>query len=139
MKFSPFLSIPLALLLVTGSALAGPGDGPRSRHGPDFDKRVERMAEELDLTDEQSAQLVEVFEASAIEREALREKMEEQFRPERCALHLTTVEQIREILTDEQEAEMEDRLERWANSADSHGKKGRKGGPMQDCDPAGSI
>lgn len=124
----------LAGLLIAGSAHAGPGDSHRGRWEPDLDRRVERMSEELDLTEGQSAQLLEVFEASAAEREALREKMEEQFKPEMCAIHLATVEQVREILTDEQETELEGRLERWADVAEGKGRRGPRGGFTRECE-----
>lgn len=135
MKLPILSSLSLALLLTASIAAAGDRDGHRGRHGPDLEKRVEHMAVELDLSDEQSEQLLAVLQASASERDALREKMEQQYKPEMCALHLATIEQVREILSEEQAAELEGRLDRMADAGDSKGWRGRKGG-MKDCEPA---
>jgi Spy/CpxP family protein refolding chaperone len=135
MKLSILSGTTLALLLAAGTAHAGdPGDH-HGRHGPDLEKRVAHMAVELDLSDEQSQQLLAVLQASAAEREALQAKIDEQFKPEMCALHLATKEQVLEILTAEQAAEMEGHLDRMSGVADARGWRGPKGGPMQDCEP----
>lgn len=134
MKQSYLIGIPLALLLSASLAQAEPGD--HGRRGPDMDQRIERLTEELGLSEEQSDQLLAVMQASAAEREALREKYEAQIKPELCTLHLATMEQVREILTAEQATELESKLERWA-SADAPGGRphGKKGNMLKDCDP----
>ena len=125
-------------LLVAGSAHAGRPDHP---HGPfehDFERRVERLAEDLDLSAEQREQLLAVFEASATEHEALREKIQQQFGPEMCALRLATEEQVREILTAEQQAELDERKQRMAEFVEGRGPRGDKGpmaGFLDDCEP----
>lgn len=146
MKTSSLLGLAMVSLLMASAVHAaggaGPGDGPRDGHrkghwghgGPDMEQRVERMAEELGLSEEQSTQLLAVFEASAAEREALRQKIDEQFKPERCAIQTATVAQVREILTDEQEAELEGRLERWADLGEDKGRRGPRGGFAKDCE-----
>ena len=137
MKHSYLISIPLTLLLVATSAQAEPGD--RGHHRPDMEKRIERMTEELDLTTEQSEQLLAVMQASAAERAALREKYAAQIKPEMCALHLATMEQVREILSAEQAAEMESKLEHRASAEAPDGgwRHGKKGNPLKDCEPQG--
>ena len=134
MKHSYLISIPLALLLAATSAQAEPGD--RGNRGPDMEKRIERMTEGLDLTTEQNEQLLAVMQASAAERQALREKHEAQIKPELCTLHLATMEQVREILTAEQAAELEGKLERWASTDRPEDQRhGKKGNPLKDCAP----
>jgi len=137
MKHEYWYSIALALSLLAGPACAGDNEsrgGPHDRGGPNMEKRMQHLSEELDLSDEQSKELQAVMEVAALEREAVREKFEEQIKPELCAIHLSTMEQVREILTEEQAAELESRMERWA-SADGHGGRSRGKGPMlRDCE-----
>lgn len=133
MKHAYMISIPLALLLAASSAQADPRD--RQQRGPDMEKRIEHMTEELDLTDEQSDQLLAVMEASALERDALREKYAAQMKPELCTLHLATMEQVRNILSEEQAAELETKLERWASDDAPGGPRhGRKDRALKDCE-----
>lgn len=136
MKQSFVISILLALLLAASLAQAESREGPYRDRGPDMEKRIERLTEELDLSEVQSAQLLAVMQASAVERKTLRDKYEAQMKPELCALHLATVEQVREILSAEQAAELENKLERWASDdapgGRHHGKKGRM---LKDCEP----
>lgn len=126
----------LALLLAAGLAQAESRDKPYRDRGPDMEKRIERLTEELDLSEQQSEQLLAVMQAAAVERKALRDKYEAQIKPELCTLHLATVEQVREILNAEQAAELESKLERWASDeapgGRHHGKKGRM---LKDCEP----
>ncbi len=143
MKHSCLFSIPLALLLAASSAQAGDTEAQgrhhdrHDRHGPDMEKRMQRLSEELELSSEQSAQLQAVMEAAAAEREALREQHEAQIKPEMCALHLATMEQVREILSPEQAEELEAKLDRWA-SAEGPGSRHRgKGRAMKDCEQPG--
>jgi Spy/CpxP family protein refolding chaperone len=137
MKTVTLVSAALALL-VAGSAHAGHRDHPHGPFEPDFEKHVQRMAEELDLSAEQSDQLQAVFEASITEHEALRARIQEQFGPEMCALRQATDEQVREILTSEQQAELDERKERLAEFAEGRGPRGHKG-PMgaflAECEP----
>jgi len=139
MKHSCLLCIPLALLLGASTAQANDDDNSgkyHDRHGPDMERRMEHLSEELQLTSEQSEQLQAVMEAAAIEREAILEEFETQIKPQLCALHLDTQEQVREILSPEQAEELESRMERWAPGG-GPGRHRGKGHPMQDCEPAG--
>jgi len=133
MRTLGLLTIPAALLLGTSLAIAGSGDKHREHHGGGPEKHFERLAEELDLTAEQSEQLKAVMEAAAEEREALREKFAAQIKPELCSLHLATVEQVREILSPEQAAELEERMERWGGPQ-GHGGHHSRAAALEDCE-----
>jgi Spy/CpxP family protein refolding chaperone len=134
MKAFYYLSVPLALLLSASSSHAGSPEEFRGRQGPDMEERMERLAEELDLSTEQTDQLQSVMEAAADEREALREKYARQMKPELCSLHLATMEQVREILSEEQAQELEEKLERWGPGGGPGGRHPGKGRPWQDCE-----
>jgi Spy/CpxP family protein refolding chaperone len=135
-KQSFMTSLLLALLLAASSAQAEPRDKQYRDRGPDMETRIERLTEELDLSEEQSEQLLAVMQASAAERKALRDKYEAQIKPELCALHLATVEQVRGILSAEQADELESKLERWASDGAPGGRHhGKKGHALQDCEP----
>lgn len=139
MKHPYFYSVALTLSLLAGSAWAGDNEEHHSshdRHGPNMEKHMQRLREDLGLSDEQSAELQAVMEAAALERDAVREQMEEQFKPELCAIHLSTMEQVREILTAEQAAELETRMDRWA-PAGPGGKVRGKGRSLKDCEQTG--
>jgi len=139
MKHPYFYSITLTLSLLAGSAWAGDNEARHSshdRHGPNMEKHMQRLSEDLELSDEQSDQLQAVMEAAALERDAVREQMEEQFKPELCAIHLTTMEQVREILSAEQAAELESRMDRWAAGGHA-GKFGGKGRSLKNCEQPG--
>jgi len=131
-----YLASTLALfLLATGTVLAQPEGKRHDRKPPDIEQRLERLSEELGLSEDQAAQLKSVMEASAAERKALKDKYEAQIKPEMCALHEATMEQVREILTPEQAAEMEDRMQRWALEENDSGRQMRKRQrALQDCD-----
>lgn len=135
MKTFYYLILPLAVLLSASSAQAGSPGKHRDGHGPHMEKRMERLAEKLDLSSEQSEQLQAIMEAAAAERDALREKYAAQIKPELCSLQLATMEQVREILTPEQAEALEGRLERWVATDVSGG--GRHRGQGQDCEASG--
>jgi hypothetical protein len=134
-----YLVVFLSSLLLASNAIAADNKADQykrhDRGGPDIEKRIERLGEELQLTDEQSDELVVVLEASTAEREALREKYEAQMLPEFCALHAATMVQVRDILSAEQADQLENKLERWASEGDP--RKGPRGKPrrfMQECE-----
>ena len=135
MKHSYWYSTTLALILIAGAAHAGNGNPGRSsdRHGPDMQKRMQQLSEDLELSDEQKAQLQTVMQAAAVEREAVREKFEEQIKPELCAIHLNTMAEVREILTAEQAQELEGRMDRWADAEGPGGRSRGKGRGLRDC------
>jgi Spy/CpxP family protein refolding chaperone len=105
-----------ALLLVAASAVARQDGGPhgdRSGHRgpPDAEMRVAKMTQMLELTDEQSAQLLVVMQDLDVEREALHDRMLEQMKPELCDLQLRTESEINGILTPEQRVLLEEQKE----------------------------
>lgn len=106
-----------------------PGD-PGEHHGPPTPERqLARLADRLQLTDEQSAQLLQVLQASEADRQELHDRIMAQMGPELCAVQSTTEANIMAILTPEQAEEFaqlqEERQARFNNR--------RGGGPFGDC------
>jgi Spy/CpxP family protein refolding chaperone len=104
-RFSTFPAIlPLAALLFTASAMAEPphgtGPGGEWHHGPPgAEQQLSRLDQALDLSDEQSAELLAVLQAAEAERQALHERVMAEFRPEVCALMQGTDADILAVLT----------------------------------------
>jgi Spy/CpxP family protein refolding chaperone len=106
MKSFATTSILVSGLLLTAGAFAwnpdAPGD-PRERHGPPTaEHQLARLSEQLQLSDEQSAQMLQVLQAAEAERRQLHEQIMEQMGPELCATQRNTEENILAILTPEQ-------------------------------------
>jgi Spy/CpxP family protein refolding chaperone len=129
------LALTVATLLIAGSAIAQQERNGRDGHGKhqgrhDAETRVAHMTRELDLTDEQSAQLLLVMQAADVEREALHQKIMEQMAPELCDLQLSTEADIASILTPDQLADLEARKE---GRDEKPGKKHRGRFSELDC------
>lgn len=77
------LAIALGGALIAPFAFAGPGGGPN----------LDRMADRLDLTDAQQAQIEEIFEQHRTQRDQMREQHREE---------------VRAVLTDEQKAKLDE-------------------------------
>lgn len=97
----------LTTLMFAASAMAQPprGNGPSGEwhHGPPgAEQQLARLDQALDLSDEQSAELLAVLQAADAERQALHERVMAQFRPEICALMLETDADVIAVLTPEQ-------------------------------------
>ena len=127
------LALLAAFILVSVNASAGQdrernGDRPE-RHGPpDAEMRVAKMTQQLDLSDEQSADLLVVMQGLDIERNALREEMQAQMEPELCRLQISTEREIATILTAEQLIQLEEK------KGQRDGKRrGRRGMENLDC------
>ena len=115
------LTIPLILavaaLAASGPALAQqrPADqdlqrpDPQGWHMPRVgaEQQLARLSEQLQLSDEQSLQLLEVLQAARDEREILQARVMEQMQPEICAQMRNTETAILEILTQEQAQQFE--------------------------------
>jgi Spy/CpxP family protein refolding chaperone len=89
------------------------------------------MSIELELTEEQSAQLLEIFTAADAERETL----SEQHRLDMCSLRDVTNAQIEDILTAEQSvrlAEMKTQME--MRRGEKRAQQGRNHSQRPDCD-----
>ena len=121
MNYIYLLSMLLAVITLTPamSFANDDGTGPRHRpHGPPSAERlVERLGHELDLTPEQSGDLLVVLKAAEEERHALHQRAREAIAPEICALRAETEAQVRDILDDAQVDQFEqlkaDRRERF--------------------------
>lgn len=106
LKKVSLLVVPLMMVCATASAdrdalhSGGKGWGP-----PDPQHHVARLTEELGLNEDQSAELLEILTAAEAEREALRAQHEQDM----CALHNGVEEQIRGVLTPDQQAELDQR------------------------------
>ena len=99
-------TISLALLPLS-SALAQPERGMHNGP-PDAEMRVAHLTRALNLSNEQSAQLLEVFQAVDEERGALREQAMQQMKPQICELRLATENEIQSILSQDQLNQLED-------------------------------
>ena len=80
----------------------GPGKGMYGKQyermgGPGEGMRIERLAQRLDLTDEQQAQVREIKEASREKHEALREKMQNNREAMREAIQSDNTASIRSL------------------------------------------
>lgn len=95
------LMIALALTLpLTAGAFPGGGDGHGFRHSPE--NKLERLAEKLELSDEQKQQLQTIFKEQREKHEALREE---------------TDSRMKQVLTEDQMKQLEtmkqSRHEKW--------------------------
>jgi len=94
-----------ALLMTTNAFARPPGDDAQWHMGPPgAEERLARLSHELQLTPEQSLQMLEILQASEAEHDSIRERIMNEIQPEVCALMEQTREQIRAILTPEQVA-----------------------------------
>ena len=120
------------------TALADRGDrGPR---GPSPEEKVERMTEELNLSEDQAASLLEIFTTADLEREAMRAEHEALIRQDMCALFTSTNSQVEAVLSADQYAQLEEKMQRRADHRAEHANwrgKGGKGRPsLEDCETA---
>jgi Spy/CpxP family protein refolding chaperone len=136
------LTLPLFFcLLLAANLQADPG--PHHGHGdwqpPSAADRVARMNEELGLDENQQAELTKIFEATDAQRDALHAKHEQQIRQDMCALHSSTDQQVKAVLTAEQAAKFDDMLaRRAAHREQHHGPQGKGDRRFMDCDPTGA-
>lgn len=134
-------------LLGAGTSVAGPGfgPGPRGDHPPSPGRMIERMAEHLDLSEEQKSQIEQIYadshERGEVDRErlmALRSQLRGssedfdsgavqaaadeigQITSRMTYRMASTQHQVREVLTEDQRAE----LDAWAEKRkERHGKR----------------
>lgn len=129
------LAVTAASLLVATSATARQEGGHRGdreghRGPPDAETRVAKMTKMLDLSDEQSAQLLVIMQEQDIERQALHNQMMDLMRPELCDQKLRSEAEVATILTDEQLVMLE---EKKAAREEKGGKRGHRGMGDLDC------
>jgi len=132
-KFQLFIMA--SLVLIAFSAAARQDGGPHGDRGgphgpPDAEMRVAWMTEMLDLTDEQSAQLLVVMQDIDEQREVVHQKVMELMKPELCDLQLRTEADIAAILTPDQLAQLEEKKEKRAGK---RGGRGFRGMDSLDC------
>ena len=131
--------IPVAMalsgILAAGAVIAG-GHPESDRKGhsgpPSAERQVARLEHALDLSDQQSAELLTILQAAEEERQAMHQRVMEQLRPEVCAQMQATHEEILDVLTPEQAEEfdqmMAERKDRF------HDRSHRGGMPDFNCD-----
>jgi len=123
-------TLTLAALFASGTALAQAERPDRQwHHGPPGAvQQLAHLEQALDLTDDQSLQLLEVLQAAEAEREALHTRAMESFQPEVCALRERTHADILAILTPEQAATLEQLQQERAGR-----RENRRGAAKIDC------
>lgn len=129
----------LATLMLAGlfSAAAALAQAERSdrywHHGPPgAESQLAHLDRALELTDEQSLQLLEVLQAAEAERAIVHARVMESLRPEICALKQGTEAEILAILTPEQAATFE-RMHQERAGRNEGRRAGRHGEPALDC------
>jgi Spy/CpxP family protein refolding chaperone len=124
--------IATAALLTGGAALAGPPDHDGAWHmgPPSAEDRLAIMNRELDLTAEQSRQMLELLQAAEAEQEAVRARIMDEMGPEMCAIRQNTEEQIIAILSPAQ-ADLFDQLK--LNRQSRNNRQGGRFGALPDC------
>lgn len=118
------LAITLALALFPAGQLQAQPDKARHHGPPDAEMRVAHMSRALELSDEQSARLLVVFQAVDEERQALHEQVMLQMKPQICELQLATRAEVNEILDAEQLARLEDMKARRESNNNRRGWRG---------------
>lgn len=129
----------LAALMLAGllSAMAALAQAERSdrywHHGPPgAESQLAHLDRSLELTDEQSLQLLEVLQVAEAERAALHERVMDSLKPEICALKQNTEAEILAILTPEQAETFEQMHQERAGRHEGR-QAGRHGRPALDC------
>jgi Spy/CpxP family protein refolding chaperone len=124
----------LSGLLVAGSALAGHPDPDRmGAHGHfGAEHQLARLERTLDLSDEQSAELLPILQAADAERQALHQRVMEQLKPEICAQMQATREEILTVLTADQADEFDQLMSERKDRVQDRGRRG--GMPDFNCD-----
>lgn len=121
--------VPVAALVLASVAWAQQGPGKGQGHGrPSLDDRVARLSQELDLTDEQAADVREIMQQAQASRPNVRIMEREEARPALCKHMLETDAQIKAVLTESQVEQYETFKE--SRKAGLGGGRGR--GPV-DC------
>ncbi len=102
------LVLTLMIALLPASALQAQSNQSLHHGPPDAETRVAHLTSALDLSDEQSAELLAFFQTMDQERLALREQMIQEMAPQICALRADTEAELARILSQEQLALMEE-------------------------------
>jgi len=130
---STLIAITLAATLLPVNQLQAQPDQSRHRGPPSAEMRLAHLSRALELSDEQSVRLLEVFHAVDEERQALHEQAMQEMKPQICELQQATRAEIGEILDDEQLAKLD---EMKANRKPGNHHGGWRG--LHDLDCSGS-
>jgi len=107
-SISKRLVLTLMIALLPASLLQAQSNQARQYGPPDAETRVAHLTSTLDLSDEQSADLLDFFQTADQERLALREQMIREMAPQLCALRADTDAELARILNREQLGLMEE-------------------------------
>lgn len=121
-----------AALFAAGTALAGPHgpnefapDGFQQGGPPSAERQLAWLHDQLDLSEDQSVELLQRLQARQAAVEELRARFIEELRPEICALRQATEADILDVLTDEQaERFLQLQKERRGKTGDRRGPGG---------------
>lgn len=102
------LTITLMVTLFAAVQLQAGPDRGRHHGRPDAEMRVAHMSRALGLSDQQSAELLELFQALDEERRALQEQTMEGMKPQFCELQSAMRAELGRILDEEQLAQLEE-------------------------------
>lgn len=134
--FAVALAAALIIPNVNAAQDKGEGKGPR---GPRGGQMVERMAEELGLSAEQTAKVKAIHEAARPQMEAIRNDASlsrEQKREKSQAIQKDTEAKVDAVLTPEQQAKAKEmRAKLRERMKERRGPKGGEGGPEHDGPP----
>jgi hypothetical protein len=121
-------------LLACATAIAQQqgGDHSRGHRAPSAEQRLAHMSDALDLSGQQSMDMLIVLQQADDNRQALREKTREMLGPEICAERAQTEEAILEILMPEQELLFYQMIEARKDKAKRKGR-GRNDLDELDC------
>ena len=97
-----------AVTVFAAGQLQARPDMARHHSRPDAEMRVAHMSSALGLSDEQSAQLLGLFQAVDEERRAMHEQTMELMKPQICELQQATQAELEGILDEVQLAELEE-------------------------------
>ena len=105
---TPLLTTILAVTVFAAGQLQARPDMARHHGRPDAEMRVAHMSSALGLSDQQSAQLLELFQDVDEERRAMHEQTMELMKPQICELQLETWTAVNKILDDDQQFQLEE-------------------------------
>ncbi len=110
----------LVVLILTATSVHAQTDGPDRHKGKGGKHRgdpVERLADALDLTDDQAVELTVIMEESRARHRAIQESVQ----AEHCAVRENTFAELASILTEEQMAQFEQMESKSKNHGRRHG------------------
>lgn len=132
---TPLVStLAITSLLMTGGAIAQNQKGERDWHKgpPSVEEKLARISEALDLSDEQSLEMLAVLQQQENHRQAMHDRTMELMGEEICAQRAQSETSILAILDDDQaELFLKMKEERKARAGDR--KRSRKGQEPLDC------